>query len=468
MLFVSGCSKESTTNSLLINDKSPKINSTERKEAKKDGKDIDSYDDIWSRIFDQYLLQEYDNPRIDHEIKFLLRDPSFLTTVQKRAEPYLHYIIEEVEAKQIPGELALLPVIESAFKVHAYSHMHAAGLWQFIPSTGRDFGLQQNLEYDGRRDVYASTVAATLYLKQLAQKFDGDWLLGLASYNTGASNVAKAIRRNKKENLPTDFWSLSLHRETMAYVPRLLAIAKIFANASDYNLTLLPIANEPVFTAVDIGSQLDIAKAAELAELSVKEIEILNPAFNKQVSTPREGPHRLLIPVEKVEVFIRCLVELPDALRVAKPVILASDKQTRYRIKRGDSLGLIAQKHHISVSAIRVANRLKNNRIYLGKILVIPAKKYAKIKTRVAAQRRARKRVYRVQKGDNLWSISHKFSVTIGNLMHWNKLTKKSILKLDQKLVLFQKLSKNSSDVVQYSSPRKNEPLISLPIAKVL
>ncbi|MDD5216202.1 MAG: transglycosylase SLT domain-containing protein, partial [Methylococcales bacterium] len=201
---------------------------------------------------------------------------------------------------------------ESAFQPNASSRVEASGLWQFMPGTGRMFGLQQNSWYDGRRDVYASTKAATTYLKQLGETFDGDWLLALASYNWGKGNVKKSIERNEGHNLPTDYWSLRMPEETANYVPKLLAIAKIFANADDYNVNLHHIPNKPYFEVVNLDSQLNLSKAAEMANMSLHDFLKLNPAFNKSKTAPEgAGPRRLLIPVAKAESFKENLAQLP-------------------------------------------------------------------------------------------------------------------------------------------------------------
>ncbi|MDD2863886.1 MAG: transglycosylase SLT domain-containing protein [Methylococcales bacterium] len=269
-------------------------------------------DTVWERLLSLYSLPKIEHERIDREVSWYLNHPQALSTIQQRAEPYLHLILDEVEAKNIPGELALLPVVESAFQPNASSRVEASGLWQFMPGTGRMFGLQQNSWYDGRRDVYASTKAATTYLKQLGETFDGDWLLALASYNWGKGNVRKSIERNEGHNLPTDYWSLRMPEETANYVPKLLAIAKIFANADDYNVNLHHIPNKPYFEVVNLDSQLSLNKAAEMANMSLHDFLKLNPAFNKSKTAPEgAGPRRLLIPVAKAESFKENLAQLP-------------------------------------------------------------------------------------------------------------------------------------------------------------
>src|SRR5690606_25387789 len=194
---------------------------------------------------------------------------------------YLHHIDEQADARDMPLELVLLPIVESAFDPFAYSHGRASGPWQFIPSTGKHFGLEQDWWADQRRDIVASTEAALTYLQQLADRFDGDWLLALASYNAGAGNVSRAITRNRNAGKPTDYWSLQLPRETMAYVPKLLALAQIVRDPEQFGLDVPAIADEPYFTSIDVGGQIDLAQAAEMADISLEELYLLNPAFNR-------------------------------------------------------------------------------------------------------------------------------------------------------------------------------------------
>ena len=247
-------------------------------------------DDSWQYLISLFSLPEVDHVLIKKQMEWYLAHPKYIETIQTRAQPYLYNIIKQVEEKGLPGEMALLPAVESGFKAHAYSRAHASGLWQFIPSTGRLYGLDQNWWYDGRRDVYASTEAATSYLKKLGAVFDNDWLLALASYNAGVGTVSRSVKRNAAANKATDFWSLDLPRETKNYVPKLLALAKIFANADDYGISLKTQTHKPTFIAVDIGSQLDLSRAAQLSKVSQEELLHLNPGF-KQGYTPPQGPH---------------------------------------------------------------------------------------------------------------------------------------------------------------------------------
>jgi membrane-bound lytic murein transglycosylase D len=270
---------------------------------------------VWGRMLSLYALPEINSERIDKQLNWYLDHPDYIARIQERAAPYMHLILDELEAKNLPGELALLPVVESAFIPEAYSHSDASGLWQFIPATGRLFGLKQNAWYDGRRDVYASTRAAASFLQDLGETFDGDWCLALASYNYGKGNIGKAIERNEYNGRSTDYWSLDLPQETEDYVPRLLAIAKLFANADKYNVRLQNIPNKAYCAVVNVGSQLDLDVAAEMAEMPLQSFLKLNPGFKKDSTAP-EGPHHLLLPVTRLQKFKENLAQLPYDERV--------------------------------------------------------------------------------------------------------------------------------------------------------
>jgi len=426
------------------------------------------YNTVWDRLLSLYSLPEINNSRIDEQLNWYLQNPDYLVRIQQRAEPYLHLILDEIEAKNIPGELALLPVVESAFRPEAYSKSDASGLWQFIPATGRLFGLQQNSWYDGRRDIYASTKAATKFLKQLSETFDGDWMLALASYNYGKGNVWKAIERNEDMGLPTDYWSLNLPEETANYVPRLLAVAKLFANADRYNIPLRHIPNRPYVEVVDIGSQLDLNKAARMANIPLEDFLKLNPGFNRWCTAP-DGPHRLLIPVNQAQTFKRNLAQLPledwlsdspyNAERISQPSY-ASAKPTpkqlnepaiqkrniaelvamsQYKVKAGESLSAIANKNQTTIAAIRKINHLSGNNIQAGTKLKMPgSEKSGKIPTLVQATKNttASNRVYTVKPGDTFWKIAQNFSVSTQDIAAWNNTTVKSALVAGQKLTI--------------------------------
>jgi membrane-bound lytic murein transglycosylase D len=378
---------------------------------------------VWDRLFSLYSLSEIENDRIDHEVQRFLKYPQFLAKIQRRAEPYLYFILDEIEAKEIPGELALLPAIESGFNAHAQSGSRALGLWQFMPATGRVFGLNQNEWYDGRKDIYKSTQAATTYLKQLAKSHDGDWALALASYNSGKSRVRKAIRKNSRNNLATDYWSLSLYKETMHYVPRLLAIAKIFAHADKYNIPLLDIPNKPHFSIVDIHSPIDLDIAAEIADMPKNDFFKLNPAF--KVARINDASHHLLIEADKVDGFKRRLA------KIAKKDRVSNNHTHKHQIKNGESLGFIAQKYDTSVRILRKINRLAGNFIKAGQTLFLPKSKITKAKRKSAS-----KKTYIVKKGDTFWDIALLFDVRSIDIASWNNIPLEKMLQPGQKLIV--------------------------------
>jgi membrane-bound lytic murein transglycosylase D len=447
LLIISGCSKN-TKSPLNVSQKPPVIAKESNTYSfiqhnifskKKFKAPLTPHKTVWDRLLSLYALPEIENERVDRELNWYLQHPDYIARVQQRAEPYMHLILNEIEAKNLPGELALLPVVESAFLPNAYSKSDASGLWQFIPATGRLFGLKQDSWYDGRRDVYASTKAATTFLKQLSETFDGDWLLALASYNYGKGNVGKAIEKNENLSLPTDYWSLSLPEETTNYVPRLLAIAKLFAHADEYNIPLRPIPNKPYVEVVDIKSQLDLDKAAQLANTPLKEFLKLNPGFNRWSTAP-EGPHRLLVPVKEAQSFKRNLARLPVEDRVAQHRYYEERlAQNKHKVRAGETLSSIASRNHTTIKAIRQANHLANNTIRTGMILKVPSSKksaHFPVIAKASKSQPHHKQTYTVKKGDTLWKIGQEFSVSDKDIASWNKLTSSSALIPGQKLVI--------------------------------
>jgi len=403
--------------------------------------DQESYltDDVWQRIRSKLQFSIPDNPRVASQRAWFVKHPTYLTRVAKRAEPFLYYIVEALEANDIPIEIALLPIVESAFDPFAYSHGRASGMWQFVPGTGKRFGMKQNWWYDGRRDVVASTQGAIKYLKYLNKFFDGDWMLALAAYNSGEGRVRRAVRKNQKQNLPTDFWSLDLPKETRAYVPKLLALADIVKRSDELKIKLHEIDNSSVITQVDIGSQLDLAKAAQLADLTLTELQRLNPGFNRWATDP-DGPHYLLLPNHKIATFEQGLAKLSKKERLA---------WQRYKIKSGDSLGKIAQQFNTEIDLIKQVNNVKGNQIRAGKFLLIPVatasldsyllsqnQRLAKTQNKVLA---GEKRIHIVKSGDTLWDLSRTYNVSTRSIAKWNAMAPRDTIKPGQKLVIWQK-----------------------------
>ncbi len=392
---------------------------------------------LWERMTQAYSLSIPDNNRISREFDWYRKHPQYLERIQERAAPFLYFILDEIAKRDMPTEIALLPAIESAFRPFAYSPGRAAGMWQFIPGTGRQFGLKQNWWYDGRRDAVTSTQAALDYLVSLSRQFDGDWELALAAYNSGAGTVRKAIARNRKKAKPEDFWSLDLPDETSAYVPRLLALARIFKDAEQLGIDLLEIPDQPYFTRVDIQSQLDLALAAEMADISLDELYLLNAGFNRWATDP-DGPHYLTLPIAQEARFREKLAELPPEKRLS---------WTRYKIKSGDALSTIARRFGTTTELLRDVNKLSNNRIRAGRHLLIPVAskrldQYALTQNQRKQaiqnrQRKGQKVHYRVKPGDSLWTIARAYKVSYKKLAAWNGMAPGDPLKTGHKLVIW-------------------------------
>jgi membrane-bound lytic murein transglycosylase D len=388
--------------------------------------------DIFERIRSGFTITDVDHASVDSELRWFANHPAYLDRTFKRGERYLHHIVETIEARGMPLELALLPVVESAFNPVAYSRARAAGLWQFIPATGRRYGLKQNWYYDGRRDVVAATSAALDYLQFLHDEFEGDWLLAVAAYNCGEMNVARAVARNRAAGKPTDFFSLKLPRETRAYVPKLLAMRRIVADPAAHGLIFAPIANQPYFVKVDTGGQLDLHVAAELAELPKEELLALNPAFNHWVTDP-DGPHHLLVPVDRQERLSAGIAALPPEERV---------RIVYHRVRPGDTLGGIASKYNVSIAALRSTNKIRGTMIHPGQELLVAASPGAS-GTGLVAEREAVEpepvRIsspgkHRVRRGDTLWSIARTHRVSLDRLASTNGLKRNGTLSIGQTL----------------------------------
>ncbi|MGO4892493.1 LysM peptidoglycan-binding domain-containing protein [Flavobacterium sp. W21_SRS_FM6] len=377
--------------------------------------------DIWQRISKQLNFEIIDDKRVTEQRDWYLRHPAYMERVAKRAKPFLHLIVEEIEKHNMPLELVLLPIVESAFDPFAYSHGRAAGMWQFIPATGKRFGMKQTWWYDGRRDVLASTRGAIAYLTYLNTMFDGNWLHALAAYNSGEGRVMAAIKRNKKANKSTEFWALDLPRETRAYVPKLLALADILKNSEKYNFVWPEIENQALTQAVDVGSQIDLALAAQMAGLTVKELHALNPGYNRWATDP-DGPFELLLPIDKVSQFQQALAKTDSKERL---------NWVRHKVKGGDSLLKLADKYHTTVDIIAQVNELKGNMIRQGDYLVIPVAlksldsySLSQDQRLVATQSKkhsgAFKLSHEVKSGDTMWDISRKYKVNLRSLAKWN------------------------------------------------
>ncbi|WP_028693850.1 lytic transglycosylase domain-containing protein [Pseudomonas cremoricolorata] len=409
--------------------------------------------DVWVRMREGFVLQDIDvNPRIEQQRLWFASNSRSVEALGERGSLYMHFIVERLEERDMPLELALLPAIESAYNPMAYSRAHAVGLWQFIPSTGRSFNLRQTHFYDGRRDITASTNAALDYLSRLHDMFNGDWLLALAAYNAGEGTVSRAIERNERLGLPTDYWNLPLPQETRDYVPKLLALSQIVNTPEAYGVNLSPIANQPYFEAITINERLDLSRVAAFADIDEDELIQLNPAFKKRMTV--DGPQQLLVPTAKAQLLAASLSNLNAeqlvSLQPNKAVFQAALAEARapaaapagarsYRVKRGDNLGAIARANRVSVRDIQRWNRLSGSSLRAGQVLALrgasaPSAPSAAANRVAAAQTRSTQ--YKVRKGDSLYLVAKRFNVEMQHLKRWNPRSGKA-LKPGQTLTVY-------------------------------
>jgi membrane-bound lytic murein transglycosylase D len=394
--------------------------------------------DIWARIRAGFSIKPLDSPLVEREARWFANNPEYMQRMMERASLYLYYIVDEVDKRGMPMEVALLPAIESAYKANAYSRARASGLWQFIPSTGRLYGLKANWWYDGRRDVQASTQAALDYLEKLYNDFDGDWHLALAAYNAGEGRVMRARAQNRRKGKPDSYTDLKqLKAETRHYVPKLMAMASIIADPAKYGVQLADIPNEPYFARVETGSQVDLGIVAKLVDLSVDDLQDINPGYRRWATDPN-GPHHLLVPADKKEALIEGLNNLPEAERI---------QWQHHAVKRGETLHEVGRRYGLDVETLRTANNLRSNLLRVGQDLLIPISArpltVAAVRTTYRSTAniagRSEPVIHRVRRGDTLSSIARRYNVLVRQLAKWNFISANGILRMGQKLKIWPK-----------------------------
>ncbi len=412
----------------------------------------DDYADLFDRMRAGFKLPDVDRRAVEQQLDWFVANPDYVQRSFQRAELYLYHIVTQVEARGMPLELALLPVIESAYEPYAYSRARAVGLWQFVPGTGSRFGLKQNWWYDGRRDVIESTRAALDYLQYLHDEFNGDWLLAIAAYNCGEAEITQAVQLNERRGRPIDFWDLRLPAETRAYVPKLLAMKRLVANPETYGLTFSPIPNKPYFARVDtLGHQIDLHVAAEIAGVSPDVIYELNPAFHRWATDP-SGPYYLLVPTDVAATFRANVVQLsPDELI----------RVEHYFVRHGDTMARIARHFGTTSEVIRQLNDLPSGALVVGTDLRVPTDlnelppKVLLAAARVDARNRWRLRPrmrVTVHRGDSLWAIARRHGVDVHTLALLNGIQPGDTLHAGQRLTL---MSASVSDGSRYDpAPR--------------
>ena len=397
------------------------------------------YDNVWAKLVDSFDLPNC----ADHESALNWADwyadhDEYMARVMKRAQPWIYFIAEELETRGMPGELALLPIVESAYDPFAYSSGRALGTWQFIASTGKHYGLQQDWWYDGRRDVWSSTHAALDYLEYLSIKFDGDWMLALAGYNSGENRVARQVKKNLANGKPADFWNIRLPKETKGCVPKLLGLTCLFQNPESYGWELPQAANQPVIAAVEMESQSDLVLISQISEVSIDVLFSLNPGFSRWATSPK-GPWRVVLPIEGAEKLQQRLSSdnSPTLMKWDQVVVVS-----------GDTLGGLAARHHVPVSVLRTTNNLNGDMIRIGQKLRLPrdeqllvdplyvaaASQLQQLQSGLIASERL---THKVRSGESLSVIAKRYKVSVRQLQSWNNISNPNKLRVGQSLTLF-------------------------------
>lgn len=391
---------------------------------------------VWDRIRAGFAIPNLDSAAVDRWTERYSKDPAYLLRMANRASQYLYNIVEEVEARNMPMELALLPFVESAFQPEALSRAKAAGLWQFMPATGKDYELEQNLWRDDRRDVLESTRAALDYFEYLHGLF-GDWQLTLAAYNWGEGSVQRAISRAKRRKQPTDYAHLRMPRETANYVPKLEAIKRIVSDPAKYGIELPDVGNEPYFVQVTKPRDIDVKTAAELAGMPLDEFRRLNPSYKLPVIVASHN-NIMLLPADRVDFFLDNLASWMDS---GQPL----SRWSTYKLKQGESLALVAARAGMTEDYLREVNGIpKGRRVLPNSTLLILAEgddqidisaEEADAKLRLSPLTTWRRVTYRVRSGDTISGIARRWHITSRSIITANRL-RSDRLRIGQRLIL--------------------------------
>ena len=380
--------------------------------------------DVWERIRRGYAMPVLQSKLVDRWVDFYTRDPAYLRRMSERAGQYLYHIVEEIENRGMPTELALLPFVESAFQAEALSRAKAAGLWQFMPATGKAYDLAQNLWRDDRRDVLESTRAALDYFEYLHGMF-GDWHLALAAYNWGEGSVQRAIQRAKRRKQPTDYLHLRMPNETANYVPKLEAVKRIISEPARYGITLPDVGNEPFFVTITKPRDIDIETAAELAGMPLEEFRRLNPSYKLPVIVASHN-NVMLLPADKVDFFVDNLASWMDS---GQPL----SQWTTYRLQQGETLAQVAGRSGMTEDELRKVNGIpKGRRVLANSTLLVRstgtedqqdiAAELANAKLQLSPTTTWRRVTYRVRAGETLSQIAERYGVSIALLKMTNRI----------------------------------------------
>ncbi len=408
-----------------------------RPEATLNLDDSDAAKDLWARVRQGFQLPPLEHELVGQHERYYASRPEYVQRMTARANRYLYHVVEEIERRGMPAELALLPFIESAFNPQATSSARASGIWQFMPATGKDFDLTQNIFRDERRDVLASTRAALDYLQRLHRMF-GDWHLALAAYNWGEGNVQRAIKRNQSQGLPTDYLSINMPAETRHYVPKLHAVRNIVAQPEAYNLALTPIENHPYFVSVPIQRDMDVALAARLAALPLDEFKALNPSQNKPVILAAGTP-QVLLPYDNAHLFVHNLSKHKGPLAT----------WTAWLVPKTMRPADVAKELGMSESALREVNRIPPKMLVkAGSTLLVHRSEHRERDVSEALADNAmmalapdvpplRRMTLKAGKRDTVRTVAKRYGLSVEQVASWNKVGASARFKRGEQIVVY-------------------------------
>lgn len=394
--------------------------------------------DLWTRVVNRFAFAECPpDSRAEQWARWFGDRDEYMERVMNRARPWLHDIANEIEARDLPGEFALLPIVESAYDPFAYSHGRASGAWQFLSATAREYGIEINEFYDGRRDVYAATRGALDYIDYLGRRFNGDWNLALAAYNGGQGRVQRAINRNRARNRSTAWHDLTLPRETLAYVPKLNGLGCLFRNPAQFGFKRPEWPDQPAISRIDLPGPTDVVQLSVHAELDLAELVALNPGLNRHLTSPT-GPHHLIVPIDHGEKVLEVLPELNGEAMIDWREI---------RVQRGDTLSGLAQRHNTSIRALREANGLNGDLLRVGQTLRLTeyggipkdspyADRYQELASLHQRLLPTRRFQHQVRPGESLWVIARRYRVSVADIQRWNGMGQSNLIRPGRRLLI--------------------------------
>lgn len=395
--------------------------------------ELDQQPDLWSRMRQQMYLRVPERSSVRQARDFYAKQSKYWREMTLRADPIMYHVVRKLEQRKMPVELALLPIVESAYNMAAQG-AGPTGLWQLVPGTAKNFGLTINGRYDGRKDGLTSTDATLDYLQDLYNRLGHDWLNAVAAYNSGEGRIQAAIMRNEARGKPIDFWSLNIPEKYIRTVPKWLAMIQLVKEPTKYGLQLPELANNPSTVQTTVRASVSLKEVAALSGLSLAELKALNPAFRSDV-TPSGKSWPLLLPEQAADRYQQGEATLAKT-RDLSPLPLdlkKSSKPQNHTVKAGDTVGSIAKKYKISVKSLRALNKLKSDKLKLGQTLVVSSTAPTSKNAKTAATAPT---LYKVQSGDSLDKIARKHKVKVADLMKWNKLKKNYMLMPNQQLIV--------------------------------